>query len=122
MTINITIVGEKSVIVERVGLITKEQLIHTYQQLLAMDVEYAIVDDRNMMLQSHATIYNIDVQPLVESIMVRDAFRHVVIVVPEDNEMRVLIHDEFQRLNLKDKLTFADDLETAKEILVDLQS
>jgi hypothetical protein len=121
MAINIKTIGTHSVILERIGLITKEQLIQVYQKLIAMNLEYLIFDDRNMMLPSHETVYNNDVQSLIGKVVQRDGFLKVIVVVPEDSEMRVLMMNRTMEANTRHKLMFAEDLDSAINMWTSLQ-
>ena len=120
MTVTISIIDDKTILLERSGLITAEQLVTAYQRVLTMKFEYIILDNTNMMY-SVDSIYNADVRPWVRKILQRDELNKVVVILPEDDELRARVTGSFDEFHVSEKLIFATCIESAKITLSKIQ-
>jgi hypothetical protein len=121
MSVNIIPIDDKTILIERAGLVTKEQLIGAYSKVLEMDIEYAILDDTNMMVYSNEVMDNEDVQKLVQCILQREIFKHIVSILPEESDRRQFGTELFERLDILHKISFTTSMEAATQRLSELQ-
>jgi len=111
---------DNTLCVERTGLITKEQLITAYQQILTMQLSYIILDNSNMMY-SVESIYNTDVEPWVRQVLQRPDLINVIVILPDDDKLKSRVTDSFQKFDVSHKLMYATSIEMAKNIVDDIR-
>jgi len=121
MAVTVSIIDDKSILIDRIGMITKEQLITAYQQVLTMEVDYIVIDNSNMMY-SVESIYNDDVRPFVQEVLQREQLKKVIVILSEVDELRSRVKGAFQEFSVFHKLIFAETIYSAKGILADLQT
>lgn len=121
MSVNIIPIDDKSILIERVGLVTKEQLVSAYSKIIEMVIEFIILDDTNMMIHSNEVMDNEDIQILVKSILQKETLKHVIAIVPKESDRRQFGTGLFEQLNILDKMSFTMSMEDAKKRLSELQ-
>jgi len=115
MTIHVNYLEDHILLMQLRGHVTKDQVKSIYQRFLDEKLAYVIVDELNMMLDSYESLYDASLKALVKQIVTQDAFKQVIIVLPEDSEHRDIIKTNFREHGVPDKLSFALTVEDAKQ-------
>ena len=119
MTVTVSVIDDKSILIDRSGLISTEQLIEAYQEVLTMEVEYIIIDSTNMMYSVEA-IYNDDVRPWIQEVLQRENLKNVFVILPDSADLRSRVIGAFQEFSVFHKLIFSESVKLAKEMLANL--
>lgn len=121
MAVNIIRMDGKTILIERIGLVTQEQLVSAYSKVLQMVIEFIILDDTNMMVRSNEVMDNEEVQTLVKLILQKETFKHVIAIVPKESDRRQFGTELFEQYNISDKMSFTTSMEAARQLLSELQ-
>lgn len=103
------------------GMITYDELVSSYQEIVSLHLDYVLLDGQNMMYRTE-TIFDDYVLGLVKQLLEQETFKKVIVMLSTESPLREPVAQIYASMGFAHKLQFVDDIEQGCSLILSLRN